>query len=279
MRLTPLVLAPFLALAIPSLETSAAGQLGGGLSIRVQAGSWGNASVQDIEAVLHSVARALRLHSSGGVTPQVLVRFSTMGPRVLERKSQDGAHVVLLNVQDRRWDQFAYQFSHELCHVLTNYDRRPIGESGSREHQWFEETLCEVVSLVALDRLASSWAKSPPHPGWEEYAPAFREYAARLRAAPHRAPPERQPIASWYVEHEHSLANNPYEREKNEALAAALLEVFSATPGALEAIAYLNLEPPSKGGFAAYLAAWHDCCPEQHRPFVRRLMLLFETAA
>ena len=279
MRLTHLVLAPFLALGIPWLETSAAGEPGAVLSIRVQAGSWGNASVQDIEAVLHSVARALRPHSSGGVTPQVLVRFSTMGPRVLERKSEDGAHVVLLNVQDRRWDQFAYQFSHELCHVLTNYDRRPIGESGSREHQWFEETLCEVVSLVTLDRLASSWAKSPPHAGWEDYAPAFREYAARLRAAPHRALLERQSIVSWYAEHGHSLEEDPYQREKNEALAAALLELFATTPDALEAIAYLNLEPAPKGGFAAYLAAWHDCCPEQHRPFVRRLMLLFETAA
>jgi hypothetical protein len=84
---------------------------------------------------------------------------------------------VLLNVSGARWDQFAYQFFHELCHIVTSFERREIGAPRSRSYQWFEETVCEVVSLIALNRLATSWKESPPHAGWSDYAPAFGRYA------------------------------------------------------------------------------------------------------
>lgn len=249
------------------------------LSIQVQSGDWGNASVRDIEAVLNSVADVLAPYFPQHASARVLVAFSKMGPQVLARKSPDGAHLVILNVRDRRWDQFAYQFSHELCHVFSNYDRRPIGgQPASRDHQWFEETLCEAVSLVALNRLASSWKNSPPHAGWEDYAPAFREYAQRLLNGEHRRLPAQDSLAGWYLRHQVALEGDPYLRHMNEQLATSLLDLFESTPGSLEAIGYLNLEAPSKQDFAAYLAAWYDCCPEQQRPFVRRLISLFTTA-
>jgi hypothetical protein len=247
-----------------------------GLSIEVQPGDWGDAHVRDIQAVLSSVAAVLQPYFARHSARRIVIRASNTGPQVLARKSADGAHLVLLNVRDRRWDQFAYQFAHELCHIFSNYDQRPIGDA--RAHQWFEEALCEAVSLVTLDRLASKWQQSPPRTGWEDYAPAFREYAARLRAAPHRVLPAWQSVSDWYGQQSESLAADPYQREKNETLATALVELLESTPGALEAIAYLNIEAPARGGFDGYLAAWYECCPEQHRPFIRRLMLLFPSA-
>lgn len=136
--------------------------------------------------------------------------------------------------------------------------------------------MCEAVSLLTLNRLAGSWETSPPHPGWQDYAPAFREYAVRLLSREHRRLPADESPAGWYQRRHHvALESNPYLRDKNEQLAALLLDLFESTPGSLDAIGYLNLEAPSRQGFAAYLGAWHDCCPEQHRPFVRRLMSLF----
>ena len=249
------------------------------LSVRVQPGDWGNAAVDDVQAVLTSVADVLAPYFPRHAAARVVVNSSRTGPRVLARKSADGAHLVLLNVQDRRWDQFAYQFSHELCHIFSNYDQRPVaGDSAAREHQWFEETLCEAVSLVALTRLASSWKESPPRAGWDDYAPAFREYAERLLSAQHRRLPPQQSPSSWYVLHQAALESNPYHRDKNELLATSLLELFDSVPGSLAAIGYLNLEAPSERGLAGYLAAWYDCCPEQHRLFVRRLIALFTAA-
>ncbi|MBI4291865.1 MAG: hypothetical protein HY661_10330 [Betaproteobacteria bacterium] len=245
-------------------------------SIRVQAGDWGVASVQDIESVLNSVAEVLLPSFPRHASVRIVVAASKAGPRVLAERSSGGAHQVLLSVRDRLWDQFAYQFAHELCHIASNYDQREIGSAfGERSHQWFEETLCEVVSLVALDRLASRWKASPPHAGWEAYAPAFRRYADRLLKDEHRHFVPASSVAAWYRENEHSLEGNPYLREKNELAATALLELFQGTPGSLEAIGYLNLNPPSQEGFAAYLASWYKCCPEAHRPFVLRLISLF----
>jgi hypothetical protein len=249
-----------------------------GLSIQVQPGDWGNAHVEDIQAVLGSVAAVLEPYFPRHSASRVVVSASNTGPQVLARKSADGAHLVLLNVRDRRWDQFAYQFAHELCHIFSNYDQRPIGDAASREHQWFEETLCEMVSLVALKRLAVRWQDSPPRAGWEDYAPAFREYAERLLSAQHRRVPAHQSPSAWFAHHRVVLENNPYQRDKNELLASSLLELLESTPGSMEAIGYLNLEAPSKPGFSGYLAAWYDCCPEQHRPFVRRVMRFFGAA-
>ncbi len=250
-----------------------------GLSIQVQSGDWGDARVRDIESVLNSVADVLAPYFPRHASAGVVVEYSSAGPKVLSRKSSDGAHRVLLNVRDGRWDQLAYQFSHELCHIFSNYDRRPIGNDlASREHQWFEEALCEAVSLVTLNQLAASWKSSPPHPGWEVYAPAFREYALRLMSAEHRRVAVQESLEGWYRQHQVALAANPYLRDKNERLATSLLVILESTPGSLEAIGYLNLEEPAKRGFAGYLAAWYDCCPEQHRQFVRRLIALFGAA-
>jgi hypothetical protein len=275
MRIPAFLAAVCLFASLASASVPAAARL----SLQVQPGDWGNASVQDIGTVLNSVAEVLAPHFPRHASARVIVGFSKMGPRVLARRSPDGAYLVVLNVQDRRWDQLAYQFSHELCHVFSNYDQRPIGDDpASRDYQWLEETLCEAVSLITLKRLASSWQDSPPHAGWENYAPAFREYAERLLSARHRRLPPEESVAGWYLRHQAALRINPYLREKNELLAASLLDLVENTPGSLEAIGYLNLEAPSEEGLAAYLAAWHDCCPPQHRPFVLRLIALLAAA-
>ena len=239
-------------------------------SIQVQRGDWGSASREDIAAVLASVAGVLLPDFPQYATVRINVAAGRNGPRVLEAKAADGAYQVELDVRDTRWDQFAYQFSHELCHIVSNYDRREIA---ARPHQWLEETLCEVVSVVALKRLAARWQDSPPHAGWESYAPAFARYAQRLLEGEHRSLPPGGSLSAWYNENRRLLAAHPYLRASNELAATTLLDVFEA-PGALPAIGYLNLDAPGHGDLAGYLAAWHDCCPEAHRAVIERLISL-----
>jgi len=250
----------------------------GRIAIHVEHGEWGTARVQDIEKVLRSVAGVLLPYFPQRASERIVVVFNEQGPRILLEKSPDGSHQVLLNVQDTRWDQFAYQFSHELCHIFTNFEHREISrDSATRDHQWFEETLCEAVSLFALNRLASSWERSPPYPGWEEYAPAFREYANRLLTETHRHLQTNEPIARWFRANQMALNGNPYLREKNELLATRLLSMLENTPGSLEAIGYLNLEgSPSARSLRAYLESWYSCCPDKYRAFISQVIALFE---
>ena len=246
-------------------------------SIRVHPGDWGGANTRDIEAVLQSVAGVLLPDFPRHRSASIEVRSSAAGPRVLASRSADGGYQVLLNVQGARWDQFAYQFSHELCHIVSEFDRREVAAPGLRSYQWFEETICEAVSLVTLNRLASSWRRSPPRAAWASYAPAFARYAERLVASEHRRLPAGKSLLAWYRENEHGLESDPYLREKNEAAAMALIELLEGEPGSLAAIAYLN-ESRAPATFAAYLAAWRDCCPEPQRAFVRQLIALFTEA-
>lgn len=248
------------------------------MAIHVQIGDWGTAQTQDIEKVLGSVADVLLPYFSQRASDRIVVQYSRQGPQVLFEKSGGGAYRVFLSVQDTRWDQFAYQFSHELCHIFTNFEHREPGRDGSiRGHQWFEETLCEAVSLFALNRLASTWERSPPFPGWNDYAPTFRDYARRLLSAEHRRLPPNESIAAWYRENREDLGRNPYLREKNEQLAVRLLPLLENAPGSLKSIAYLNLEKSiSPGSFKAYLESWYRCCPEEYRPFISQVITLFE---
>jgi len=250
----------------------------GAIEIRVEAGDWGNARPRDIEAVLTTVAATLQPSFPQHAAERVSIAYSAAGPSVLLEKSIDGAHRVFLNVRDARWDQFTYQFSHELCHIFTNHEHREIAPGVvARDHQWFEETLCEAVSLVALERMAIRWEQSPPYPGWKSYASAFRDYAQQLRDEQHRRLLPNETLGQWFAANREALENNPYLRQKNELLAVKLLSLLDAAPDSLEAIGYLNAEASAPAeSFAAYLESWYSCCPPRHRTFVIQVMALLD---
>jgi hypothetical protein len=133
------------------------------------------------------------------------------------------------------------------------------------------------VSLFTLKRLTSSWELSPPYPGWENYAPAFREYANRLLSEEHRRLAPIGSLAEWYRAYQEVLKGNPYLREKNELFATRLLSLLENTPGGLEAIGYLNLEgSPSANSLRAYLESWYNCCPEKYRALISQMIALFD---
>jgi hypothetical protein len=282
MQLVSTFVGPAMILLATSLAFAGeASHASGAIEIQVEAGNWGNAHPRDIEAVLTTVADTLLPSFPQHAAERISVAYSAAGPSVLLEKSSAGAHRVFLNVQDARWDQFTYQFSHELCHIFTNHEHREIAPGVvARDHQWFEETLCEAVSLVALERMASHWERSPPHPAWKAYASAFREYAQQLRNEPHRRLSPDETVEQWFAANREALERNPYLRQKNELLAVKLLALLETTPEGLEAIGYLNAEPSAPtGSLATYLESWYSCCPQRHRAFVIQVIALLDGSA
>lgn len=277
LKLAALFTAVLASVAMPA----AAAPPSAAIVVRVEDGNWGNVAPQDIETVLTSVADTLLPYFPQRKAERVSVGYSDQGPSVLMGKARDGAHRVVLKVQDARWDQFTYQFAHELCHVLTNYEHREVAPGTViRDHQWFEETICETVSLFALNRMATAWERTPPYPEWKSYAPAFRDYAQTLLRERHRQLPPNEDIARWYRDNRESLQRDPYLREKNELLAARLLPLLEATPANLGSIGYLNAAPaiaPNRS-LTAYLGSWRDCCPGPHKAFVQQVIALLDGA-
>jgi len=79
------------------------------------------------------------------------------------------------------WCKLAYQFGHELGHVLANswqFSARP-----QLPTQWLEEALVETFSIRGLLLLADSWERAPPFAGDTAFAGSIRQYRSNLLEA------------------------------------------------------------------------------------------------
>lgn len=214
---------------------------------------WNGARPEDVEAVLASAGRALLRHVPAAAVPPLEIH-PRGGPIVLFERAPTGAVRMHLNTGGNLWSQYAFQFGHELCHVLCRFDR------DHRTHKWFEESLCETASLFVLRRMAEEWERDPPYPNWRSYAPRLADYAEkRLAAAPL---PADGSLAEWFREHHEALVAMPTDRERNLAVAAALLPLFEARPARWAAVEWLNTGRPRDGlSFREHLLEWRRRAP------------------
>jgi len=234
------------------------------LDIRPNADAdWGGASLRDIGKVLDSAGGELWRHFPNRTLEPILVEPKG-GPIVLYRRGPQGEYRVRLNTGSTYWAQYAFQISHELCHILCNY------REGGRSNKWFEESLCELASLFVLRRMSESWKTDPPYPNWRGFSSALSDYAQnRLDECPL---PDGTTLAAWYREQAAELRKDPCQRPKNRVVAGALLPLFEEEPEHWAAVAYLNAAPAAEADtFQQYLQKWHRHTPARHQAFVRKI--------
>lgn len=246
-------------------------------AIRVVAGDWGRARPVEIEAVLRSAAQVLWRATGQRPSVAIVVEPSAEHPEIDYERNRCGEYVIALSARDRRWAQYAYQFGHELCHVLASFDlRRSAASEPLTRHQWLEETLCEAAALYTLRQMAAAWQSAPPFPHWKDYAPWLAEYANTMLAAEHRRHARLDALPAWYAENAQLLAHEPYARQYNDFCAAALLPLFESDPAAWNALRYMNLDgAPAQPTFRGYLARWRSSVPEPQRQVVVKVMAAF----
>ena len=117
-----------------------------GIAIRVEAAGFG-ASEADIGAVCRSAADCLTACWRQPPEARLVVVKGEHGPITLFARNDQGESVVRLDTGQTYWAQYAYQFSHELCHVLCKC------EDDHRGNLWFEETLCETASMYCMRQI------------------------------------------------------------------------------------------------------------------------------
>ncbi|MBL8470906.1 MAG: hypothetical protein KF778_22230 [Rhodocyclaceae bacterium] len=249
------------------------------IRLAVAAGDWGSAAPGEIGIVLMSAARVLAAAVDARERAQVPLRVVPRAgaPRVLYERSGEGYYVVQLTARDVHWTQFAYQFSHELCHIYSNFDHKDlVGASPDTRNQWFEESLCEAAALHTLKAMSRDWARHPPNRNLSGYAPAFEAYAGRLSADAHRQLPDGVNFGTWFEQNFEQLRANPYLRDKNELIANQMLVLFDRYPQLWRTIVYLNRDKASAAKpFADYLRDWYGACPDWLRPPVAEVIGLF----
>ena len=107
------------------------------MQISVQPSDWGDARTSDIEKLLVDVASHIERSLRDSLTGVVVVPAPEIdpNPRTLCRHSPSDPFKVQLTARHKLWGKFAYQFAHELCHVLSNLERlRGIQTTGLSRH-------------------------------------------------------------------------------------------------------------------------------------------------
>ncbi len=241
-------------------EIRPAGESNLRLRIVVEPGDWGSSSLADTTKVCVSTASAFIPYLNANDYAPLLISNDASGPITLYRRGPNNEHLVRLNTGDRAWAQLAFQFSHELCHILCNY------RNVKNPQLWFEETLCECASLFALRRMAETWKTDAPYSNWTSYSSALNDYATQRMKA---LQGDEESAEEIYVANRSKLESSGTDRELNNRLAGKLLPLFEKDPTAWEAVQYLNRGSVEENwDFQSYLQGWYERVPEQKKAFV-----------
>ncbi len=230
-------------------------------------GDW-KASRPDVEKVLYSAAGELWKFFPDRELPPIIV-LPQGGPIVLYQRADHGELQVRLNTGGLYWSQYAYQFSHEFCHILCNYDGDP------QRNKWFEESICEMASIFSMREMAKAWKQHPPYPNWRDYSSALRSYADDVFAKDKL--PDDTKFVDWFEQNRDHFYTHATDRPKNRVVARQLLPLFEQAPDQWPAVGYLNVEKlTEQQTFEDYLAAWHHNSPAKYRPFIRSIAAEFK---
>jgi hypothetical protein len=175
-----------------------------------------------------------------------------------------GAWIIVV-VGTRDWCKLAYQFGHELGHVLCNswqLDARPRGPC-----QWMEEALAEAFSLRGLVLLADDWAHAPPFPNDAAYARSIRNYRDALLAR-YRAAAQDQGITAgfgtWFRTHEAFLHGG---LDAARGAVSTMLDLLQSDAAMIADMGAMNRWPGRTGlPLRDYLNLWEQSCAELNAP-------------
>jgi hypothetical protein len=170
---------------------------------------------------------------------------------------------IIVNVGARDWSKLAYQFGHELGHVLANsWD---ASSKPRRPCQWLEEALVEAFSLRGLGRLADSWERRPVFPNDARFANAIRQYRrGTIERYENIASDQMQDFQmdAWFHEHRSSLEGDG-GLSSAEAAITTILRELEADARSIEDLGALNRwQERSSVPIEQYVRLWKKSCNE-----------------
>jgi hypothetical protein len=233
------------------------------------AGIWGASPTDAVARVLTRTREAcltgLRLLSDR--QPDSLrVDNHTEGPPAIWLHAEPSRMAwIIVDIGPRDWSKLAYQFGHELGHVLCNSWERFAAPSPPS--QWLEEATVEAFSIRGLGLLATSWQRNPPFAGDAGFAIQLRKYRGDLIetcAKPTKLAPGAD-IESWFRAYRSAL-----ELGKSEVKGPAVLGILTlleSDVGCVEDLGAMNRWPARTGvPIEDYLALWQKSCAEIGAP-------------
>ncbi len=223
-------------------------------------GKWG-CPLDNAQAVMMSAASELWKYFPDRKMQPVDVE-SSGGPFFYYNIGPDQRTKVKLSTSGTHWSQMAYQFAHEFCHLLCNF------EYGKSSQHWFQETLCETASRFALNRMSETWKTNPPYYNWKDYSGSLLSYFNDLQN--NNRLPAGKTLGQWYRE---NAASCTYI---TPIVSAEMYELFSAEPEHWEAVTWYPKEKLEPDTMEQFLRIWRERVPERHKAFIIKIAQRFE---
>jgi hypothetical protein len=244
---------------------------GYGASIVLATNDWGKAHPSEVISLLEDVTNIVHLNDHSFDSLTIQVGRTKASPITFYQPNIIGDTVVHLNTKDRHWCQYAFQFAHEIGHIICRTAH------GNQSNQWFEESLCEALSLYTLKELSELWAAKGSRPRQLAYASEFLTY--KKNRILNSFCPENFQLSSWWKENKSALMRNPYLRKQNIWIAIQLVAFIDKSPQtAFSSIRWLNHASHDTENilFEQYITAWKNSCPKDvQKTFVEGIMTLF----
>jgi hypothetical protein len=226
-------------------------------------GEWGGSPPQAAAAVIARMREVslagIRLVSDQQPDKLRVDDHSSGPPAIWLHADPPKAAWIIVDIGARDWCKLAYQFGHELGHVLCNSWgalAKPAPPS-----QWLEEALAEAFSIRGQGLLAASWEVNPPFAGDAAFAKSIRQYRADLIEGYRKAPTPSVDFASWFRSYRIPLEQGVGEPEGPAVL--ALLTELERDEGSIEDLGAVNRWPARSGvPVEDYLTLWQASCAE-----------------
>jgi hypothetical protein len=234
-------------------------------------GDWGGSPRDDAFAVIARMREAslsgVRLLSDRQPA-KLRVDQQTSGlPHIWLHDEKPDTAWIVVDIGALDWSKLAYQFGHELGHVLCNsWQREAIPKLPS---QWLEEALVEAFSIRGLGLLADSWEERPPFPNDAAFADAIRKYRQNLidkYAKPAEGPPVLD-LCAWLHRNRDALDHTGGVGVIEGPEIVQILAELEGDTACVEDLGAVNRWPArSEVPVEEYLRLWQTSCAEIDAP-------------
>jgi hypothetical protein len=188
-------------------------------------------------------------------------------PHIWLHSDQPETAWVVVDIGTRDWCKLAYQFGHELGHVLCNsWQWQAVSNPPCR---WLEESMVEAFSIRGLAVLAASWNQNPPFPRDAAFGGAIRQYRITTMEQYRRAggPAPGEPLAAWFRTNRDKLGKETGLGAIQGQAVLTLAAAYASDPALIADLGAANRWPERTSmPIADYLRLWRKSCAELGAP-------------
>ena len=229
--------------------------------------AWNGAASTDAAAVISRMREAclsgIRLVSDRQ-PDRLRVDDQTSGPpHIWLHSDNPTAAWIVVDVGTRAWSQLAYQFGHELGHVMCNSWMWKV--ETPPPSRWLEECLAEAFAIRGLARLADGWERNPPFPNDSRYAQALRDYRRDLVEKYRKAggPEGVKDMSAWLRDNRKLLDDTTGLGVYAGPAILTIVTAMENDKGCVEDLGAVNRWPQRSGvALEDYLRLWRESCAQ-----------------